>query len=149
MSSRSCTARVDMNFMLRMHLVVVIREAARAAMGAVRHPMSQVTRDLRTGTPKLRGNVKGREIERSTLSSSRQLLNARVPGLWTCTHPLLTALRGRCASTFEGSAYRVEMSLAVAVVRFAPDCGLMLSGRLLRWTGWLARAASHLARMRS
>jgi len=51
--------------MLRLPLLLVICDAARAAVRAVRHPVSPVTRDLRMRTPKLQGNVKSCAIELS------------------------------------------------------------------------------------
>lgn len=64
--------------MLSLSSLIMVRDAARAGVGAARLPISLVTHDLAQGTLAHWGNVDASEIALWTLYPSRRLLSARV-----------------------------------------------------------------------
>jgi len=70
--------RIAVDPVLRLSSLVMVRDAARAGVGAARLPISLVGRDLAAGTLVHWGDVEGPEIALWTLYPSRRLLNARV-----------------------------------------------------------------------
>lgn len=78
MSGRSGTKRIAVEPVLRLSSLFMVRDAARAGVGAARLPLSLVTHDLRTGKLRLWGDVEGPGIELWALYPSRRLLSARV-----------------------------------------------------------------------
>jgi DNA-binding transcriptional LysR family regulator len=71
-------SRIDINPVLRLASLIMIRDATRLGIGAARLPVSLVARDLAAGTLVKWGDVEGPDIELWTLYPSRRLLNARV-----------------------------------------------------------------------
>lgn len=69
---------IDVNPVLRLASLIMIRDATRMGIGAARLPVSLVARDLAAGTLVKWGEVEGPDIELWTLYPSRRLLNARV-----------------------------------------------------------------------
>lgn len=63
---------------LSLSSMVMVRDAARAAVGIARLPISLVSHDLAAGRLLLWGDVDGPEITLWTLYPSRRLLSARV-----------------------------------------------------------------------
>jgi len=78
MRSRSGTKRIAAKPVLRLSSLFMVRDAARAGVGAARLPLSLVTHDLRAGKLTLWGDVEGPEIALWALYPSRRLLSARV-----------------------------------------------------------------------
>lgn len=78
MRSRSGTKRIAAQPVLRLSSLFMVRDAARAGVGAARLPLSLVTHDLRVGKLTLWGDVEGPEIALWALYPSRRLLSARV-----------------------------------------------------------------------
>ncbi len=78
MRSRAGTKRIAAQPVLRLSSLFMVRDAARAGVGAARLPLSLVTHDLRAGRLKLWGDVEGPEIALWALYPSRRLLSARV-----------------------------------------------------------------------
>ena len=68
----------EINPVLNLSSMIMVRDAARAGAGAARLPISLVSRDLASGKLVLWGNVEGPEIALWALYPSRRLLSARV-----------------------------------------------------------------------
>ncbi len=74
----SGTLRIAVDPVLRLSSLVMVRDAARAGVGAARLPVSLVSHDLAAGTLVRWGDVDGPDIALWTLYPSRRLLSARV-----------------------------------------------------------------------
>ncbi len=70
--------RIDVEPVLQLSSLFMVRDAVRAGVGAARLPVSLVTNDLLTGKLVLWGNVEGPEIALWALYPSRRLLSTRV-----------------------------------------------------------------------
>jgi DNA-binding transcriptional LysR family regulator len=71
-------SRFDVNPVLSLSSLVMVRDAVRMGVGAARLPVSLVSHDLAAGTLVLWGDVEGPDIALWTLYPSRRLLSARV-----------------------------------------------------------------------
>jgi len=71
-------SRFAVDPVLRLSSLIMIRDAARAGIGAARLPISLVSHDLTAKRLVKWGDVEGRDIELWTLYPSRRLLSARV-----------------------------------------------------------------------
>lgn len=74
-------SRINVEPVLRLSSLIMIRDATRLGVGAARLPISLVARDFAAGTLVKWGDVEGPDIELWTLYPSRRLLNARVSAL--------------------------------------------------------------------
>ncbi|WP_431202008.1 LysR family transcriptional regulator [Bradyrhizobium betae] len=72
------TSRIAVDPVLRLSSLVMVRDAARAGVGAARLPVSLVSHDLAAGRLVRWGDVAGPDIALWTLYPSRRLLSARV-----------------------------------------------------------------------
>ncbi|WP_441234647.1 LysR family transcriptional regulator [Bradyrhizobium sp. 930_D9_N1_4] len=72
------TSRIAVDPVLRVSSLMMVRDAARAGVGAARLPVSLVSHDLAAGRLVRWGDVDGPEIALWTLYPSRRLLSARV-----------------------------------------------------------------------
>ncbi len=77
-TSPSGKKRVDVEPVLQLSSLFMVRDAVRAGVGAARLPVSLVTRDLLAGKLVLWGDVEGPEIALWALYPSRRLLSTRV-----------------------------------------------------------------------
>jgi DNA-binding transcriptional LysR family regulator len=71
-------ATIDIDPVLSMSSLIMVRDAVRAGVGAARLPISLVSNDLDDGTLLHWGDVEGSEISLWALYPSRRLLSARV-----------------------------------------------------------------------
>ena len=71
-------SRIEVDPVLRLSSLVMVRDAVRAGVGAARLPISLVTRDLADGSLVSWGDLVGPEIALWVLYPSRRLLSARV-----------------------------------------------------------------------
>jgi DNA-binding transcriptional LysR family regulator len=78
MRGESGPVAIEVDPVLRLSSLVMIRDAARAGAGAARLPLSLVSRDLASGRLVHWGDATGPEIALWALYPSRRLLNARV-----------------------------------------------------------------------
>ena len=72
------TSRIAVNPVLRLSSLTMVRDAARAGVGAARLPVSLVCHDLAAGRLVRWGDVDGPDIALWTLYPTRRLLSARV-----------------------------------------------------------------------
>jgi DNA-binding transcriptional LysR family regulator len=75
---RDKTLRINVDPVLRLSSLIMVRDAVRAGVGAGRLPVSLVTHDLADGTLVHWGDAEGPEIGLWALYPSRRLLSARV-----------------------------------------------------------------------
>lgn len=78
MAGPSGTKRIEVEPVLRLSSLFMVRDAVRAGVGAARLPLSLVTHDLAAGRLVQWGDVEGPEIALWALYPSRRLLSARV-----------------------------------------------------------------------
>jgi DNA-binding transcriptional LysR family regulator len=71
-------ATIDIEPVLALSSLIMVRDAVRTGVGAARMPVSLVFHDLDDGTLQLWGDVEGSEIALWALYPSRRLLSARV-----------------------------------------------------------------------
>lgn len=78
MTGPSGTKRIEVEPVLRLSSLFMVRDAVRAGVGAARLPLSLVTHDLAAGRLVHWGDVEGPEIALWALYPSRRLLSTRV-----------------------------------------------------------------------
>ncbi|MGJ7574597.1 LysR family transcriptional regulator [Variovorax sp. RB2P76] len=78
MAGPSGTKRIEVEPVLRLSSLFMVRDAVRAGVGAARLPLSLVTHDLAAGRLVQWGDVEGPEIALWALYPSRRLLSTRV-----------------------------------------------------------------------
>ena len=72
------TKRIEVEHVLRLSSLFMVRDAVRAGAGAARLPLSLVARDMAAGTLAHWGDIDGPEIALWALYPSRRLLSSRV-----------------------------------------------------------------------
>lgn len=78
LSTPNGSVRINVNPVLRLSSLIMIRSAVRTGIGAAQLPLSLVIGDLEAGTLVQWGEIKAPDIELWTLYPSRRLLSARV-----------------------------------------------------------------------
>jgi DNA-binding transcriptional LysR family regulator len=78
MRTATGTSRIEVDPVLRLSSLIMVRDAVRAGVGAGRLPLSLVSHDLAAGTLSLWGDVDSSDITLWALYPSRRLLSARV-----------------------------------------------------------------------